>query len=327
MNKTHLTAASLLRPARGIFVADEYVEALLARPRGSAAGTTLARYVELVLATPGVDHWLSGIVLTQDTLDECRPVLTPRTGMDELRSLQVGVRMDPGLTRLDADMGSGGGLETARQQLKANHDGGVTFTEWRANLSPADVQHGQAHIDAAALARGAAAAQAEDVLPLITVAMPDLASHSVNVTRAVTTNALTSLFEQLARSDVDTSAVLLRMNMVVPGDRHPVQGKANDVATATLDVISQVVPRDVPGVVFLSGGRPVDQVVANLAAIRELAQQQGEPWKFTFAFARPLVPVDVEDWGPDSDQAAQQKALLASWQAIMRPMSPAGASG
>lgn len=327
MRKAHLTAASLLKPARGIFVADEYVQAMLAGWRSAPSGLTLTRYVELVLTTPGIGHWLSGIVLTQDTLEKCRPLLRRDGGMDELRSVQVGVRADPEPTRSRTDDNPGVESLAVGERLSANREAGVTFAEFRANLSPASVARGRAHIDAASLARGAAVSQDVDVLPLITVAMPDLASQSASVTRAVTTNALTALFEQLGEHEVDTSALLIRMNMVMPGDRHPVQTPGSDVARATLDVISQTVPRNVPGVVFLSGGQPVDQAAANLSAIRDLATRQGEPWKFTFAFARPLVPLDVDEWGSGSDRAEQQRSLLASWRRVVEPMSPAASSG
>jgi len=175
------------------------------------------------------------------------------------------------------------------------------------------VVKGEAHIDAEALARGAAASQSEEILPLVTVAMPDLVSHSPAVTQAVTGNALAALFGEMRRFDVDISALLLRVNMVVAGEGNTQQTTSDEVARATLSVISENVPAEVPGIAFLSGGQPIRQACANLSAITTLAGVGSEPWRLTFGFTRALVSSSLEAWGGDSENVpAAQRELLES---------------
>lgn len=218
MAQTQRSAASLLAPGKGVLVADEYVGAMLEPGGEQRSVRTLDQYVDLALATPRLTDWVSGVLLTADRFSAvARPGATAE---GHAREIQLGVRMDIGLARPQA------GFDAARTQLAGVREAGATFVEWRANLDPTQVAPGSSHVDAEALALGAAAAQGEQILPLLTIAMPDLASHTAAVSQAVTGNALEELFAQLARSGIDTSAVLLRLNMVVAGRPQPRTGNA-----------------------------------------------------------------------------------------------------
>lgn len=323
MTLTQRTATALLAPGKGIFVADEYVGAMLEAGAPGSPGKTLAEYVDLVLATPGVERWLSGVLMTADTFALSGERVAARQQSLGPKAVQLGVRMDTELARGKA----GDDSDQARSQLAAHSAAGATFVEWRANLDPADVETGRSHVDATALARGAALSQPEEVLPLLTIAMPDLSSHSAAVTQAVTGNALNALFAELARLEVDTSRMLLRINMIMAGDSHSVTTAPADVARATLTVVTASVPNDVPGVVFLSGGQPLDRAYANLSAISSLAREHGHPWGFTFAFARSLVEGSVQSWCNGADEAQVQHELIESWRAAsQRPSSSVSGS-
>jgi len=327
MDETRQVATSLLRTGRGIFVADEYVGEMLPPAGARPPARTLAEYVDLVVATPGVDDWLSGVLTTADAFAVSEHRLTVQQHADPPPAVQLGVRLGIDLARPRPGDGSADEDEEVRRQLAAHRQAGATFTEWRANLEPASVERGASHVEAEALARGAAASQAEHILPLVTIAMPDLASHSAAVTQAVTGNALDELFTQLARFEVDTSAMLLRINMVVAGDDHNVvQASPEDVAQATLALISKSVPDDVPGVVFLSGGQRLDQACSNLAAISSLARQLGYPWSLSFAYARALVPRSVESRREVDDATVQREFLEFCRQASQSLSSPSAAS-
>lgn len=316
MGKAHQTAQSLLEPGTGILVADEYVDTMIERlmpADRTGARPSAGRYVDLVLGAPGLETWISSILLTGDTFAGLKPSRLLRRHSESVQPMAFGVRMDAGRTRVVAGDGPMEGLDDVRRELADQHAAGAVFAEWRANLSPLDVAKGDAHIDAEALARGAAVSQSQDVLPLVTIAMPDLASHSAAVTQAVTGNALAELFTQMQRFEVDTSALLLRVNMVVAGDPGSQQTTSDDVAHATLKVISNNVPTDVPGIAFLSGGQTIDTACANLSAITTLNRASQAPWRLTFAFTRALVTSSLEVWQGDSaNGAAAQRELLQS---------------
>lgn len=326
MGKAHETAEALLSPGKGLLVLDEYVDAMVQRLRAKRSGISVQKYLDLALATPELERWVSGILLSAEGFAASEPLRTSRRRTDAPIPL-VGVRMDTGSTRLRTADRPADGLADVRRRLAGTRRAGAAFVEWRANLDPLTVAPSTVHVDAEALARGAAASQLEDVLPVVTIAMPDLVSHSIGVTQAVTGNALTELFSQLQRFEVDTSAMLLRVNMVVGGKRNLTHTPHEDVARATLACISSRVHPSVPGIAFLSGGQLIQQACANLSAITALSHRQRRPWRLTFGFARALVSSSLELWRGDQNRAEAQRELIQSCRRASQALSSAIASG
>lgn len=326
MGTAHQTARSLLASGKGILVADEYVDTSITQlvPQGATGHVpSTGQYVDLVLDAPSLQTYISAVLLTGATFASMQPSRIHHRHSGSGQPMAFGVRMDASRAHLAAGQGMTEGLDGVRRQLADHRAAGAVFAEWRANLSPPDVAKGEAHIDAEALARGAAASQSEDILPLVTIAMPDLASHSAAVAQAVTGNALEALFKHMQRLDVDTSALLLRMNMVVAGDRSSDQAAPDDLARATLKVISHSVPADVPGIAFLSGGQPIAIACANLSAITVLNQASAEPRPLTFAFTRALVTSSLEAWrGDPANVSAAQRELVQNCRQAAQAVAP-----
>jgi fructose-bisphosphate aldolase class 1 len=271
------TAAAILAPPKGMLVADEYAEALVPRT------------AELALREPALTDHISALLLTAETFAATRPL---RRQLPE--SPLVGVCLDP----------SGTGL---RDRLaEAAHDG-ASFVELRAHLSPLDVPHGATHIEADKLASAAAAAQAEGLLPVLTIAMPDLGASSLTVNQATTTNALLALRDHLQRAGVDPRQLIIRLNMVVAGLSNPATAAPEHVARRTVQLLEWGLPNGTPGVLLLSGGQSLDQASANLSAVSALAVRRGVPWRVTFGFSRALVAA-----AKGSDDAAARKLLVES---------------
>ncbi len=307
MGNIQRTAHDLLAPGRGILVADEYVARTLdrARPGIRDTGDCAAHdYLRVALDTWGLESYLTGVLMTRGAFEATERQRSLRQYRDGAPPLLHGVRMDPAVDRAPA---------------------GADFAEWRANLDPLTVGPGSVHVDAAALARGAAASQAEGVLPVVTVAMPDLASHSVAVTRAVTANALRALFDELDRRAVALDGLVLRTNMVVPGDRSGHRPAPAETALSTVTLLEEVVPAEVAGVAFLSGGQEAAEAAANLASLRELARERRAPWRLTFAYTRALVQESVATWACDGSLDAEtQRELVRSCRLAAQALSGTG---
>ena len=272
------TATAILAPPKGMLVADEYAE------------TLVPNTAELALRETALTDHISALLLTAKTFAATLPLRRQLSESGHELPL-VGVRMDPS--------GTGGLVEAARD--------GASFVEWRAHLSPLDVPHGATHIEADKLATAAAATQAEGLLPVLTIAMPDLGSSSITVNQATTTNALLALRDQLQRIGVDARKLLIRLNMVVPGLSHPSPAEPEQVARQTMQLLEWALPSGTPGVLLLSGGQSLDQACANLGAISTLAAERGVPWQVTFGFSRALVAGALGD-----DEDAVRTALVQS---------------
>ena len=262
------TIATILSPAKGMLVADEYAEALVA---GGGDRDAVHRFAELLASTPELAGYVSSVLLTRDTFD----AVADRLPGGPL----VGVRLD---TRSDPAAGFTDLVRTS-----------ASFVEWRAHVPPHEVSRGAVHIDAQMLARGAAAAQSEGIVPVLTVAMPDLGHATIRVSQAVTSNALVALREELDKAVVDATRLLLRVNMVVAGEADPAPKDPQQVADLTLTVLERCLP-GTAGVLLLSGGQPLDRACGNLRAISALASRRSDPRPVTFGFSRPLVGAAAE---------------------------------
>jgi fructose-bisphosphate aldolase, class I len=108
---------------------------------------------------------------------------------------------------------------------------------------------------------------------------------------------------ELQDMGVALDGVVLKPNMVLPG---PDLTAPEIVAQQTVAALWCVVPEEVAGVAFLSGGQSPARATANLAALRRL----GPPWPVTFSFGRALTDPALAAWhGDPACVAAGQRAL------------------
>jgi fructose-bisphosphate aldolase class I len=82
------------------------------------------------------------------------------------------------------------------------------------------------------------------------------------------------------------------------------------VAAVTYDILRDVVPNEVGGVAFLSGGHRTSDACDFLAALNRLGPA---PWPLTFSFGRALVNDALRVWAGSPDHVGPaQEALLAN---------------
>ena len=104
--------------------------------------------------------------------------------------------------------------------------------------------------------------------------------------------------------------VILKPNMVLPGNDCSPQDDVEQVADATVKCLLRAVPAAVPGVAFLSGGQPGELASARLNAMNvRFASKM--PWALTFSFSRAIQQPALEIWsGQDANVKAAQQALV-----------------
>ncbi len=129
---------------------------------------------------------------------------------------------------------------------------------------------------------------------------------------------LKTVYEQLKLYKVELSGTLLKPNMVISAKEAQKQASAEEIGKATIDTFREVVPREVPGIVFLSGGQTPDQATENLAAINKI----GGPWQLSFSYGRALQDEALKTWaGKEENVKAAQKAFLARCQKVSQARS------
>lgn len=266
-------AQELMAPGQGILVLDEHVEDTLRRAPGSDLdGAQLARWV---VGSDAFDAPLSGLLVLPEILATLTPVRS--TGP------RLGVRIGPSRTWREGHTVA----DRPGPELRDRAD----FVELRFGRRVTETPMGDATVDVAHLADAAIGAHELGLATVVTVAAPDLGTHSAAVTRAVTANALRAVF---APADgIDPAATIVRTNAVVPGGDHPAQFSAEHIARATLDLLVETLPDDLAGVALLSGGFSLTRATEMLRETNRLVLAEAAPWPVTFAYGRALVEPDA----------------------------------
>jgi len=313
----HKVACALVAPAKGILAADESIATMSKRLEAVGAAPsadTRREYRGLLLTTPGLAGWVSGIIWSDETLGQHLPDGTPFVDAATALGIMVGIKVDRGVIPLPFCAGGlvTEGLDGLRGRLDAYRERGAVFAKWRAVIDPAVSDRRTVHANAHALARYAAVCQAAGIVPMVEPEVLMDGSHGSAVCQQVTTSTLAAVFGELDAMGVDPRGIVLKPNMIVPGTQSQQQAEPAQVAHDTLQVLAGTVPSVVPGVAFLSGGQSNERACANLAAINALAATDDTaPWRLTFSFGRALVADALGAWRGAADNVADAQNELA----------------
>lgn len=314
----------------------ETVRALLAYPKGvlamdesngtcdkrfAAAGipqTEEARraYRELIITTPGLSECASGVILYDETIRQSRADGASFVRLIQEAGIVPGIKVDLGAKDLAGHPGEKvtEGLDGLRERLRDYHNMGARFAKWRAVIAIGDAKPSLGCLEANvhALARCAALCQEAGVVPIVEPETIMEGGHAMASCAQTTETVLRTLFAHLAVQGVALSALILKVNMILPGSVCAERPSAADVAQATLSVLRRVVPAEVPGVAFLSGGQSGELASARLNAMNASPSPNPvAPWALTFSYARAIQQPALELWaGRDANVAKAQAALL-----------------
>ena len=203
------------------------------------------------------------------------------------------------------------GLDGLRDRVEEYHQLGARFAKWRAVINIADGIPSRLCIEANAhaLARYAALCQEGGLVPIVEPEVIMDGAHDMARCREVTTAVHYETFNQLYKHGVQLDGILLKPNMIIPGNKSGSEATPEEVADATVATFLESVPAAVPGIVFLSGGQTETQATANLNAMN--ARHANLPWKLSFSYGRALQQSALKAWRGKADQLAQaQQAYL-----------------
>lgn len=297
---------------RGVLAADESVKTMSARLEAEgipASKDTRRDYRELLLTADGLSESVSGIILADETFGQELSDRRPFPVAARELGILPGIKVDTGTTPLPGHHGAliTEGLDGLGARLASYASRGAAFAKWRAVYDVDLTTEYTARANAGALARYAALCQEHGIVPIVEPEVLCTGDHGIERSAWASGLALTTLFEELAQADVDLTGIVLKPNFVTPGLNAP-KVSAPTVATTTFDVLLGTVPAAVPGIAFLSGGHPTEDVCGYL---QELSAVPDRPWQVTFSFGRALVSAALHSWAGEAAnvQAAQQRLL------------------
>ena len=310
------TANAIAAGNKGLLAMDE--STVTCNKRFAAAGipqTVAARraYRELLITTPGLAEYISGVILYDETIHQATQDGIPFLKLIEDAGIMSGIKVDTGTEDLDRYPGEKitRGLEGLRDRLQEYVQMGARFAKWRAvfAIGKRTPSMGCIVANAQALATYASLCQEAGLVPIVEPEVLMDGDDSLQRCGEVTEEVLRTVFIQLAERQVLLEGMILKPNMVLPGLQCSRQNTVNEVADATVSCLMRAVPAAVPAITFLSGGQSGELASARLNAMN-VRFESHRPWALSFSFGRAIQQPALETWhGQDTYVAAAQKAL------------------
>jgi fructose-bisphosphate aldolase class I len=308
------TARAMTAPGSGILAADESNATMNTRlAKVGLDGTPEVRmaYRQMLLSTEGLGEYISGVILYDETIRQTSSTGLPFAKLVEQAGVMPGIKVDTGAKPLSNshDEKVTEGLDGLADRLTEYAEMGARFAKWRAviTIGPGLPSAKALHVNAHALARYAALCQAAGIVPIVEPEVLMTGDHSIERAEEVTADTLRAVFAELAAQDVLLEGMVLKPNMVVPGDGAADQASVDRVAEATLRVLYRTVPAAVPGIAFLSGGQSDEAATDHLQAMNA---GQSHPWSLTFSYGRALIASALETWRGETANAPAAQAVL-----------------
>jgi fructose-bisphosphate aldolase class I len=309
-----VTAKQLVGQRKGILAADESDGTIKKRFNSihlESTGDRRRAYREMLLTTVDVEHYISGVIMFDETIRQSASDGTPFPKLLEAKGIIPGIKVDKGAKPLALAEGETvtEGLDGLRQRLAEYRDLGARFAKWRATYSITDRLPSNYCIwtNAHALARYAGLCQEAGLVPIVEPEVLQDGMHTIERSHHVTALVLDAVYRELFDQRVDIYGTLLKPNMVLSGYDASVRAGHSEVADWTLRCLYKHVPAAVPGIVFLSGGQSDEDATANLNAMNAKGPH---PWHLSFSYARALQSRALKAWaGKDENVELAQRAF------------------
>lgn len=309
-------ANAMVAEGKGILAIDESSPTIKKRFDSIGAECTEENrraYRELLIAGEGINEYISGMILYDETIRQSTKDGTPFPELLTSRGIMPGIKVDGGAKDLAGHPGEKvtEGLDGLRDRLAEYRELGAPFAKWRAVITIGDgiPSRGCITANCHALARYAALCQAAGIVPMVEPEVLLDGDHTIDRCYEATEATLRALFAELYDQRVVLEGTILKASMVLSGNKAAKRAGVEEVAERTVECLKNSVPAALPGIVFLSGGQTPVEATAHLNAMN--AGAAGSlPWKLSFSYSRALQEPALKTWNGDAANGAAAQAAL-----------------
>jgi fructose-bisphosphate aldolase class I len=309
-------ARALVSGGRGILAIDESTKTCnqrFAKLGIAQTGEQRRAYRELLIGAPGIERYVSGMILYDETIRQSSADGQPFAELLRDRGMVPGIKVDTGTAPLPFTAGETvtEGLDGLRGRLAEYAALGAGFAKWRAVFAIADGTPSERAVraNAHALARYAALCQECGIVPIVEPEVLADGDHDLERCAQVTERVLRAVFAELGDAGVALEAMVLKPNMVLPGTASGQTVATAEVVSATLRVLGAAVPVAVAGVAFLSGGQDERAASERLCALNRACPSR-RPWALTFSYGRALQAGALEHWAGSEERVPEARRIL-----------------
>ena len=300
MSEIEKIAKQMVSKGKGILAADESTGTMtkrLASVNVESTSKNRLRFRETLFSAEGMKNYIGGVILYDETIKQKSSA--GKTIPELIKSFGSipGIKVDTGAKKLagSPEEKITEGLDGLRERLTEYFKLGARFTKWRAvyNISEKYPSELAIKSNAHALARYAALVQEAEMVPIVEPEVLMDGEHSINKCYEVTSKVLKECYKQLSLHNVNLKGTILKPNMVLPGNRSKDKSNSVEIAKITLKCLKENVPREVPGIAFLSGGQTEIEATQNLNEINKINDTS---FTMSFSYGRALQQSALNNW-------------------------------
>lgn len=315
LSELQSTIAKLTAQGKGLLAADESVATVTKRLQAvgvESTEETRRAYRDLLLTTPKLNEYISGVILFEETLNQTTLAGVPFAEFLNDQHIVPGIKVDKGLVPVSStnDEQVTQGLDGLAERLQKYKAQGARFAKWRAvytvgEKTPSKIVNS---FNAIGLARYAQLCQDNGIVPIVEPEILIDGDHTIEACERVAEKVLVKVFKALRKYGVILECMILKPSMVISGKKCAHKATVEQVAEATLRVLKRTVPAAVPSINFLSGGQTPVQATEHLQAMNANRQL---PWHLSFSYARALQEPAMDAWrGKAENVKAAQTIFL-----------------
>lgn len=300
MSELNKIALKIISNGKGILAADESNGTMTKRLESVQVPSTPENrllFRETLFSSTSMKNCIGGVILYDETIKQISsskkkiPELISETGAFP------GIKVDTGAKILSssADEKITEGLDGLRERLKEYYKLGARFTKWRAIYIISEKYPSKIAIysNARALARYAALVQEAGMVPIVEPEVLMDGDHSAEECFKKTSEVLKKCFEELIVNKVQLNGIILKPNMILPGTNSDQKIDNKEVAKITIKCLRESVPKEVPGIAFLSGGQSESDATKNLNLINI---HNNTNFIMTYSYGRALQQSALKFW-------------------------------
>ena len=314
MSELNKIALKIISNGKGILAADESNGTMTKRLENVQVPSTPENrllFRETLFSSTSMKNCIGGVILYDETIKQISsskkkiPELISETGA------VPGIKVDTGAKVLSnsTDEKITEGLDGLRERLKEYYKLGARFTKWRAVYIISEKYPSKIAIysNAHELARYAALVQEAGMVPIVEPEVLMDGDHNAEECFKKTSEVLKKCFEELIVNKVQLNGIILKPNMVLPGTNSDQKIDNKEIAEMTIKCLRESVPKEVPGIAFLSGGQSESDATKNLNLINV---HNNTNFIMTYSYGRALQQSALKFWSKNLENIEETQKIF-----------------
>ena len=305
MTELNNIALKIISKGKGILAADESTGTMTKRLEAVNVPSTEENrllFRETLFSSESMENCIGGVILYDETIKQTSSLKKTIPELISDSGAIPGIKVDTGAKK-QAQINNETiteGLDGLSEKLKTYYDLGARFTKWRGvfkisiknNLPSRESIKSNAH----ALGRYSALVQEANMVPIIEPEVLMDGDHDIKTCYQITKIVLEETFNQLSNNNINLKGIILKPNMILNGAESGIKNETKHVAEMTLNCLKENVPKDVPGIAFLSGGQTELEATKNLNEINKINNSN---FIMSYSYGRALQQSALKFWSKD----------------------------